>query len=297
MNRELFQKMSSWSQLFFLCLFSFLGLVFLSVILLLLTRMFPDEVQSIDFMRITVCIQSVFIFLLPACLCAFLFQERACEYLKINRPIDLKFLSLSILLIIAVQPLISFTSHYNNLIELPESLSGLEAQMKMWEEMAKATTEKLLITDSVVVLFINLLVIGVMAGITEEFFFRGSLQQIIKRIGVNSHVAVWVTAFIFSAIHFQFYGFIPRMLLGALLGYLFVWSGNLWIPVIVHAVNNMLSALMFHFFYGTPTYEKAENIGAGDTWWIALISLVFVTVLMLVLSKDYSENKPEDVTL
>lgn len=289
--------MSSWSQLFFLCLFSFLGLVFLAVIILLVQKSNPEIIFDDNFTRITVLIQSCFIFLIPALLCAYLFQENACEYLKINRKIDFKLLLLSILLVIAIQPLISFTGYLNSTFTLPESMAGIEAQMKTWEEMARITTEKLLITDSIPILLLNLFVIAIMAGVTEEFFFRGSLQQIIRKICSNRHVAVWVTAFIFSAIHFQFYGFIPRLILGAMLGYIFVWSGNLWISVIVHAINNAMSVLIFHFYHGTEIYEKAENIGAGDNWWIAVISIIISGIIVFFLSKEYSENKIEDITL
>ena len=289
--------MSSWSQLFFLCLFSFLGLVFLSVILLLVQRSNPELLLDTNFTRVTIFLQSTLIFLVPACLCAYLFQQNAFDYLKINKKIDFKILLLSILLIIVIQPLISFTGYYNNTLTLPESFAGIESQMKIWEELAKATTEKLLITDSTSILLFNLFVIAVIAGITEEFFFRGSLQQIMKKICCNKHVAVWITAFIFSAIHFQFYGFIPRLLLGALLGYIFVWSANLWIPVIVHTINNAMSVLVFHFYHDTEVYQKAEAFGSGDTWWVAIISVAVSGIVIYFLSKEYIENKIEDITL
>lgn len=297
MNRAFFRNMSSWVQLFFLSLISFLSLVVLSVVIVLVMTLQPDFALSIDFLRISVFAQSIMVFLLPACLCTFLFQVKFKEYLCINKAINPRILLLSLILIFTIQPFISFTAYYNDMLKLPESLSGVEQQMRLMEETAKQTMEKLLITDSLSVLILNILVIAVVAGITEEFFFRGAMQQMIKKICVNKHIAVWITAIIFSAIHFQFYGFVPRMLLGALLGYLFVWSGNLWIPIIIHTVNNAMSVLVFHFYYGTPAYETAETLGTKDTWWLTLVSIVVSGFIIFLLAKGYEEHKAEDVTL
>lgn len=297
MNRAIFRNMSSWVQLLFLCLFGFFGLLGVAMIMGVAMHFDPSLINNTSFLRFSVLAQSIIVFLLPACLCVYLFQVKFKEYLCINKVIDFKVLFLSLILIFAIQPFIALTGYYNDMLTLPESFSGLENYMRLMEESARQTMERLLITDSVYILFLNLLIIAVGAGITEEFFFRGAMQQMIKKICINKHVAIWITAIIFSAIHFQFYGFVPRMLLGALLGYLFVWSGNLWIPVIIHTVNNAMSVLVFHFYYGTPTYEKAEAMGTGDTWWLALISIVVSGFVVFLLMRDYKEHKPEDLTL
>lgn len=294
MNREIFRNMSSWTQLFFLLLFTFFLLFAFSALIFLFGTNNQSLLTSASFLRLSVCLQSIFIFLVPALLCAYLFEKKPLSYLKINKPIDIRFLILSIILIIAVQPLVSWLGYYNSTLSLPASLAPLEQQMKEWEDMATKTMEQLLLNSSVSVLLLNIFVIAIIAGITEEFFFRGSVQQLITKISSNKHVAIWITAFIFSAIHFQFYGFFPRMFLGALLGYLFVWSGNLWIPVIVHSMNNAMSVLLFHFYYGTSTYDKIESIGVGDTWWTSLISLVITALVCYLLIKDFSHNKIED---
>lgn len=286
MNREIFRNMSSWTQLLFLILISFFLLFAVSAIILLLGVNNQSLQSSTTFLRLSVCLQSLFIFLVPALMSAFLFEKSPIRYLKLNKGIDVRFLILSVILIFAVQPMVSWLGYYNNNMSLPESLAPLEEQMRLWEDMATQTMEQLLVNSSIFVLLINILVIAIMAGIAEELFFRGSIQQLINKISGNKHIAVWVTAFVFSAIHFQFYGFFPRMFLGALLGYLFVWSGNLWIPIIVHSLNNAMSVLLFHFYYGTPSYNKMENIGVGDTWWTSLISLVISFLICYLLIKD-----------
>lgn len=296
MNKEIFIRMSSWSQLFFLCLFSFVGLMIAAVLTVVIGGA-TGSFESLDFMKVMQVVQVVLIFLIPSLLCAYLFHKSAPRFLKINKPIDVKFLLLSILLIFAVQPFIAFTGHYNSMITLPESLAGIEKMMKMMEEQAQTLIEKMLTTNSVLILLINLFVIAITAGVTEEFFFRGSMQQTIRKICKNRHLAVWITAFIFSFIHLQFYGFVPRLLLGALLGYIFLWSGNLWIAVIVHAINNTIGVLTFHFFHNTPIYEKLENFGVGNTVWATVVSVILTGTILAILSREYQKNNPQDFTI
>lgn len=297
MGNKIFLRMSSWSQLFFLLLFTFGGLILATLITVIAGGGSIEKLQSIDFLRVMQIVQASCLFLLPACLCAYLFHERPLSYLKVNTPFDFKFLFFSLILIIAIQPIISFTGYYNGLMTFPESLAPLEKWMRDMEDSTNALMELLLTTDSISILLLNIFVVAILAGITEEFFFRGSMQQIFKRICKNRHIAVWITAFIFSFIHFQFYGFIPRLVLGAVLGYIFLWSGNIWIPVIVHAVNNLISVLIFHFYHGTPLYDKLETIGTGSTLWVTAISLVISGVILFLLSREYSKNNPEDFTI
>lgn len=286
--------MSSWVQLLFLGLFAVVGTILATLIMVIAGGGDFEKMQSIDFLRVMQLIQIICLFLLPACICAFLFHKEPLSYLRINKPLDFRFLFLSLLLIIAIQPLVSFTGYYNSLMTFPESLAGLERWMKEMEETTKALMERFLTTDSNQILLLNIFIVAIMAGVTEEFFFRGSIQQIFGKIFKSHHVAIWIAAFIFSFIHIQFYGFIPRLLLGALLGYIFVWSGNLWMAVIIHAVNNFMSILIFHFYHGAPMYEQVKSLGTGNTLWLTAVSLVISGSLLYLLSRDYSRNRSEN---
>jgi len=275
-------------------MFTFGGFILATLLVMLFSGGSQEKMQDIDFLRVTQIISVFCMFIIPAVLCAYLFHNNPCAYLKIDKPIDFRFLLYSILLIIIIQPFIGCVSYYNNLITLPESLSGLEKVMRGMEDSANALTERILTTDSVWILLLNIFVVAIMAGVGEELFFRGSIQQIFKSIVKNRHVAVWITAFIFSFIHFQFYGFFPRLMLGALLGYLFVWSGNLWIPIIIHTLNNLFSVLIFYFYHGTPVYQQAETIGTGDTLWTAALSLILSGFILFILSRGYVKNNPDE---
>ena len=103
----------------------------------------------------------------------------------------------------------------------------------------------------------------------------------------NPHLAIWITAIIFSAIHLQFYGFIPRMLLGALLGYLFYWSGNLWLSILAHFVNNGFAVVVAYLINSNIISEDAETIGAGDhSIIIGMSSLMLSSGLLFLVWKN-----------
>ncbi|MDE5797123.1 MAG: CPBP family intramembrane metalloprotease, partial [Muribaculaceae bacterium] len=117
---------------------------------------------------------------------------------------------------------------YNEAFHLPKSLYTLESTLRSWEENAAATTALILDSATIGGLIAEITVVGVLTGLAEEIFFRGGIQRILYRSGCNIHIAVWGTAVVFSALHMQFFGFLPRLLLGAFFGYLLYWSGSLW---------------------------------------------------------------------
>lgn len=289
MSRDIFFKMSSWSQLFFLAFFYFVGFI---LTLLISTAVFRIDIANMDSlgdMRLTQGVYAICVFLIPALLCAAIFHKSPRSYFKLNTAIDLKFVLLASALIILIQPAINVISIWNQQLVLPEFMAGVEASMKAAEKAAEAMTLKLILSDnSVSSLLANLLVIAVFAAIVEEFFFRGVIQQLFQKITQNAHLGIWISAIIFSAIHMQFYGFVPRVLLGALLGYLFLWSGSLWIPIIVHFVNNALTVILFRSYHSNPIYEK---IGTNETWWLSVVGILLAGVIMLYMVKGYNKKQ------
>ena len=191
---------------------------------------------------------------------------------------------LSIGIMLTALPLINLLVSWNEQIRLPESLRGLEQLMQQMEAQADQLLQNFLTYQNGAwwVLLLNLLVLAVLPAIGEELTFRGVLQQLlcgqpstlnVQRSTLNNHLAVWVTAFIFSFIHFQFYGFIPRLLLGALLGYVLLWSGNIRYSMIMHATNNALSVLLFYLgtYVWGMTQAQLDALGTEHTWWLTLV--------------------------
>jgi uncharacterized protein len=151
-----------------------------------------------------------------------------------------------ILLVIFFLPLNEFFIRMNDSMVLPKAMEGVQTWMKQLEESAAAQTKFIMDFTSVPQLLIAFIVIACFAGVGEELIFRGIIQNLLHKKFQNYHTAIWVSAIVFSAIHFQFYGFVPRMLLGALFGYLYVWSANLWVPIIAHITNNGFVVIMMY---------------------------------------------------
>lgn len=133
---------------------------------------------------------------------------------------------------------------WNANFQFPEFMSGFEEWARDLEEQLAEATEKFTSFNNFGEFLFGFFVISVLAGIGEEIMFRGVLQNSLHKLTKNPHIAIWISAFIFGAIHMQFYGLVPRMLLGAVFGYLYVWSGNIWYPIIAHMANNGIAVIM-----------------------------------------------------
>ncbi len=241
----------------------------------------PENIGLIKYMQF---IQHLGIFVVPPFVAAYIFSKKPGNYLgaeNVNNNILLFVVAVGIILFAI--PIINYTGVINSELKLPASLSGFEAKIKAAEESAAKMTEAFLNVHTFGGLLINLIIVALLPAVGEEFLFRGVLLKLLKEWTKNKHAAILITAFLFSAVHFQFYGFLPRFLLGALFGYLFIWSGNIWIPVTVHFVNNGLAVILYYFAKGSEIYEQADKIGSDTTSLPVLIaSVIFMTVLMKV---------------
>ena len=170
---------------------------------------------------------------------------------------------------------------------LPDALSEFEEWCRAMEEQAEELTTGLLNSTGLFPTIINILLIGVLTGIGEEFFFRGGLQRMMLWCKVNPHAAIWITATVFSAIHFQFFGFVPRLLLGAFFGYLYWWSGNIWVNSFAHALNNSLVIVSTWCINKGYLSEKFDMFGVseGGLPVFAIISAILVSAIIFMLCK------------
>lgn len=197
---------------------------------------------------------------------------------------------LSFLIVIFFMGFNSVVIEWNTSIHLPESMQGFEEWARGKEDLAMAVTKMLTQFDTPFQFGVGLLVIAVFAGIGEEFVFRGLLQPALHRATKNIHVAIWVSAILFSALHMQFFGFVPRVLLGALFGYLYYWSGNLAVPMFAHFVNNAFSVIAMY-----AVQKGITDINVDSTESAPLPVVITFTVLVIILIyffKQQSATKP-----
>lgn len=189
---------------------------------------------------------------------------------------------------LAALPMISMLAEWNKGMELPSFLASMEAMMRDMEEASKVLTERFLNTTSVGMMFVNLFVMAFLPALCEEMMFRGWMQRVLGK-SVNYHTAVWVSAFVFSAIHFQFYGFVPRMVIGAALGYLYYYTGSLWAPIVAHFTNNAAAVVTAFLTYNGYTSIDFDLIGTGNTWYLSIASIAVCIALMSRLQRKRVE--------
>ncbi|UII27971.1 CPBP family intramembrane metalloprotease [Fulvivirga maritima] len=161
-----------------------------------------------------------------------------------EKRIGIQPLILTVFIVLSFMMVNAIFIEWNSNLVFPEFLKGFEQWARAKEDQMAEMTEFLTEFNSIIEIVLAFIVIAVIAPIGEELVFRGFVQTLTHKFSKNIHVAIWVSAILFSAIHMQFFGFIPRLLLGALFGYLYYWSGNLIIPILAHLVNNGFTLVM-----------------------------------------------------
>ncbi len=266
---------------FFLCIFSLAtGLIM------------PHVSDAVISMRLLTFFQALFLFIVPALVTAVLATRLPATMLAIDRCPRLVPTLFVIATIIVAIPAMDSIIAWNAGIHLPDSMSGIEQALRTMEDSAASATSLLMGSDTIGSLIVTILIVGIMAGLSEELFFRGALQQTLTSTRLNRHAAVWIAALIFSFMHFQFFGFIPRLLLGAFFGYILLWGNNLWYCIIAHATNNILATITMW----QTTHSKAPgavinpdtialNIDSALPQIPLVIASVILTTLALILLK------------
>lgn len=197
----------------------------------------------------------------------------------------LKLVVLSVVGLLVFLPFVAWSTQFNQSLHLPDNWSAIESWMRSTEENLSGMVEFMTAFSSTGQFLFGALVIAVLPGIGEELLFRGILQRKLTNHWRNGHLAIWVSAVLFSAMHMQFLGFLPRMFLGAIMGYLFWFTGSLWLPIIAHFVNNLLTiSLLYMHRLGIidMNVEDPQNV----PFVLAFTSLLFTAVVLLAVKKQ-----------
>ena len=277
--RELLQKAGTGEKILHLVALTFVSALLFSVISILIAG---NDLTNIYVLKTTQFLQSVGIFIVPVLILSFVWSAKPFELLMINRKPDLRNILYAMVVMVVAIPAINLLGEINHLVKFPAYLSMIEDYLLEMEQRAEELTKAMLSVSSMTGLLINIGLIAVIPAVGEELFFRGTIQRLLQD-KMKIHAAVWITAFIFSSIHFQFYGFIPRLLMGAFLGYLFAWTNNLWVPIVAHFTNNALAVIFFYLKNTGQTSVDLENIGNSETYLAGIISMVTVGILIFFL--------------
>jgi len=236
-----------------------------------------DNPLSISVLKYFQIVQSIGLFIVPPFVLGYLFSGKSFDYLKLNnwaKPVS--FILVPVLIISAI-PLINFMAEINSHLVLPEFMAGIEQWMKSSEESAAEVTKIFLKADGFGGLMLNVFMIALIPAVGEELLFRGVLQNIFVKWTKNIHWGIFIAAFVFSFIHFQFYGFLPRMFLGVIFGYLYVWSKSLWLSMLGHFINNGFAVVVSYFITDQVANNKIETIGTDSQTIIFTIASTIIT--------------------
>ncbi len=231
-------------------------------------------------------IQTVFTqlggFLLPALIFVKIFGWSSVTNFSLKKP---KFVHIIITILLALVALvvIAYAGELN--IALLEDRGGFIAKLKELEDQTAEVMKVMLAMDGIGSLLITIALVGVLPAICEEFLFRGALQSQLAKAFSNSHLAIWATAIIFSGIHFQFFGFLPRVLLGAFFGYILIYSGSIWLPILAHFINNSLGVIGYYVAQHTDLISEEQVESTEVSWILAAVSAAIVVGLIVWMKK------------
>jgi uncharacterized protein len=200
------------------------------------------------------------------------------EYLKPSFNFPWTLIVIVFCVMMVSSPLIELLSRINQSMELPEYLSGVQKWMRESEDKAQKLITLLLKMDTVFGAVANVIAIGLCTAIVEELMFRGCMQTIFVKWTGNVHAAVWITAILFSAFHMEFFGFLPRLLLGVLFGYFAAWSGSVWPAVWAHFLNNGTAVVVTYLYQ-----HKKIKINPDDVHVFNYQAYVFSFIIVLFL--------------
>ena len=268
-SKGTFEHSGVFARIFILLAITLFFTLVLSPVIALITFSNPTD---IGLMKLSQLLLSIGVILIPPFILAYYISTNPLNFLHLDvKKMNWGDIGLVVLVMIIIIPFINLLGDLNHQLVLPKVFSGLETWMKSSEDQATQITEKFLNVHNIQGLLFNIFLIAIIPAISEELYFRGALQGIVKSWkGIK--VSIWIAAIVFSTIHMQFYGFVPRMLMGAFFGYLLFWSENMWLPITAHFTNNVLAIIFYYLTNNGFKVPDIDSIGTGNTFWIGIAS-------------------------
>lgn len=235
-------------------------------------KLFPGYATAPAMFRFTQFYSTIISIGLPVLVWRRVHQESLMLYFDASR-FSGRDLLFAFIFVLIIQPVVWLLVYLNSLLPLPEWATSIE-------QKAEILIQELLCTDQWYTLLANIVVIAIVPAVCEEMLFRGLLQSFFSRRGMNAHLAVWLVAIIFGVVHFQFAGIFARIFLGAVLGYLFHYSRTLWLPIVVHALNNAGSVILYFVQYNltgsTDSTDPEFNLIILSAALLGLVGFVYL---------------------
>lgn len=268
------------------------GFIFATLLSAAVSIIGGDSISSLNKLRISQISSQLFIFVFPPLLYSFLTRKQPMKSLGFNT-IPLEAL-VGILMMFAILPLNNLLTEWCSMIKLPESLKSIEEFMNRLSEQTLKTSEKMLSVNNIGGLFLNLFMIAGLAAFGEELLFRSMLQTFLTKRCKNVHIGIIITALIFSLVHLEFYGFMARFILGLLLGYMFYLSGTIWIPMLMHFVNNATAVVVYYLDYNGFADIDVDSFGSTHNIFIIIGSILLIIILFWIIIRYHNKKLTEN---
>ncbi len=248
---------------------------------------------DLSLLRLFQISQSIGLFIVPSVLLNFLLFRSGDGFILRSAKSYSMIFWVVLLTLLASIPLTNILLEWNSALQLPEWVVSLEDKLQQMEfertQLTHRMTENMQFSDY----FFNVLMISVLPAIGEEFFFRGVVQKVFFQWTRNGHISIFIAAIVFSSIHLQFYGFLPRLLLGMYFGYLFFWSHNIWIAVWAHFLNNFI-AISFIFLAGSKWVQMPDFLTNNSyNGYVVVVSSIILSGALILISQQYIKKSKE----
>lgn len=256
------------------------GLVFSSVLGVFVLMINGGTITDLKNLQIIQTLSQVVGFLIPAVVYVMLVYKKPFNYLGFN-----KIPAWSLLGIVAmftIIPFLGMVNDWNDGIVFPESMRAIEEQLRSTQQKSEEIIQTFISQGS---LFSSLLIIAALAAVSEELLFRSVIQKALIKIFKNAHVAIIVTAFVFSAFHMDFFGFFPRFILGIMLGYMFWMSGSILPSMLMHFVNNATIVMLYYLNTRGFSDIDAEHFGSTNNVLVIILSLITTVAIFITCNR------------
>lgn len=289
MNFPIIKKTSRLERIFILAALVVIGLIVGSVIGLLYAIISGNDIMSLNSLRFMQISSQIFTFVLPPILYAMLVKERPFKSLGFSKSTIL-WLILGVAMMYTILPLNSIFTEWNANIKFPESLASLEKLMQDLQERATEVMEKFVNVDTIGGLIINLFMIAGLAALGEELLFRSVIQTSLIRICKNAHIGIFIASAIFSLFHMEFYGLLPRLVLGLLMGYMYYYSRSIWIPMAMHFANNGTIVFLYYLNNIGAINIDVESFGETNIFVLILSIIAMVALFWFTIKLNKKEE-------
>lgn len=293
MNFPIIKKTNKLERIFLLAALLVFGLIIGSVLGVIFPIVTGSDIMGLNSLRFMQISSQIFTFVLPPIVYALLIKENPFKSLGFNKT-TITWLFLGVAMMYAILPLNSVFAEWNANIKFPDSMTDFERLLQDMQERATEIMEKFVNVTSIGGLILNLFMIAGLAALGEELLFRSIIQTSLIKVCKNAHIGIIIASAIFSIIHMEFYGLLPRFVLGMLLGYMYYYSRSIWIPIAMHFANNGTIVFLYYLNNIGTINIDVESFGKTNIFVLILSIIAMIALFWFTIKLNKKEKLNTD---